>query len=61
MLEVFKRLKEIIYGNYGLEVDENGKFIIRDYKNGGVVRDVLIFFGGEIFLVLLLLVLLLLV
>lgn len=45
-----KRLKEITNENYGLEVDENGKFIIRDYKNGGVGRDASTLSGGETFL-----------
>lgn len=34
-LEASRKLKEVTNGNYGLEVDEDGKFIIRDYKNGG--------------------------
>ncbi|SFD14427.1 SbcC/MukB-like Walker B domain-containing protein [Clostridium uliginosum] len=45
-----KKLKEITNGNYGLEVDENGKFIIRDYKNGGAERDASTLSGGETFL-----------
>ena len=49
-LEASKRLKEITHGNYGLEVDENGKFIIRDYKNGGARRDASTLSGGETFL-----------
>lgn len=49
-LEASKRLKEITHGNYGLEVDENGKFIIRDYKNGGAARDASTLSGGETFL-----------
>lgn len=49
-LEASKKLKEITNGNYGLEVDENGKFIIRDYKNGGAKRDASTLSGGEIFL-----------
>lgn len=48
--EASKRLKEISSGNYGLEVDENGKFIIRDYKNGGVARDASTLSGGETFI-----------
>lgn len=50
-LEASKRLKEITNGNYGLEVDDNGKFIIRDYKNGGSQRDASTLSGGETFLV----------
>lgn len=49
-LEASKRLKEITAGNYGLEVDETGKFIIRDYKNGGARRDASTLSGGETFL-----------
>lgn len=49
-LEASKKLKEITSGNYGLEVDENGKFIIRDYKNGGAERDATTLSGGETFL-----------
>lgn len=48
-IEADKRLKEITCGNYGLEVDENGKFIIRDYKNGGAERDASTLSGGETF------------
>lgn len=49
-LEASKKLKEITNGNYGLEVDEDGKFIIRDYKNGGAQRDASTLSGGETFL-----------
>jgi len=49
-IEASKRLKEITSGNYGLEVDENGRFIIRDYKNGGAKRDATTLSGGETFL-----------
>ncbi len=49
-IEASKRLKEITHGNYGLEVDENGKFMIRDYKNGGAERDASTLSGGETFL-----------
>jgi exonuclease SbcC len=49
-MEASKRLKEITSGTYGLEVDENGKFIIRDYKNGGAGRDASTLSGGETFL-----------
>ena len=49
-IEASKRLKEITHGNYGLEVDENGRFIIRDYKNGGAKRDATTLSGGETFL-----------
>lgn len=49
-IEASKRLKEITNGNYGLEVDDNGKFLIRDNKNGGVERDASTLSGGETFL-----------
>lgn len=49
-LEASKKLKEITSGNYGLEVDEDSKFIIRDYKNGGARRDASTLSGGETFL-----------
>ena len=49
-LEASRKLKEITNGNYGLEVDEDGKFIIRDYKNGGAERDASTLSGGETFL-----------
>ncbi len=49
-MEASKRLKEITGGTYGLEVDEQGKFIIRDYKNGGASRDASTLSGGETFL-----------
>ncbi|NFN93851.1 exonuclease SbcC [Clostridium botulinum] len=49
-MEASKKLKEITNGTYGLEVDENGKFIIRDYKNGGAERDASTLSGGETFL-----------
>lgn len=49
-LEASKRLKDITNGNYGLEADESGRFIIRDYKNGGATRDASTLSGGETFL-----------
>ena len=49
-IEASKRLKEITNGNYGLEVDQDGKFIIRDYKNGGAERDASTLSGGETFI-----------
>lgn len=48
--EANKKLKDISNNKYGLEVDENGKFIIRDYKNGGVIRDASTLSGGETFI-----------
>ena len=49
-IEASKRLKEITHGNFGIEVDENGRFIMRDYKNGGAERDASTLSGGETFL-----------
>ena len=49
-IEASKQLKEISSGTYGLEVDESGRFIIRDYKNGGAARDASTLSGGETFL-----------
>ena len=49
-IEASKKLQEISCGNYGLEVDEDGRFIIRDYKNGGAQRDASTLSGGETFL-----------
>lgn len=49
-IEASRRLKEITLGTYGLEVDCNGKFVIRDYKNGGAMRDSSTLSGGETFL-----------
>jgi exonuclease SbcC len=49
-VEACKKLKEITGGMYGIEVDENGKFLIRDYKNGGATRDASTLSGGETFL-----------
>ena len=48
-LEADKQLREITCGNYGLEVDEDGRFFIRDYKNGGKERDASTLSGGETF------------
>ena len=45
-----RRLYNITNGNYGLEIDDNGKFFISDYKNGGVSRDTSTLSGGETFL-----------
>ncbi len=49
-LEASKRLKEITSGAYSLEVNKDGKFIIRDFKNGGSIREVSTLSGGETFL-----------
>ncbi len=45
-----KRLLDITNGIYGLETDENGKFLVRDNKNGGALRDASTLSGGETFL-----------
>ena len=49
-LEASKRLREITNDNYSLEIDKDGKFIIRDFKNGGSIREVSTLSGGETFL-----------
>ena len=46
-----ERLFEISSGAYGLETSEDGSFKIRDYKNGGKLRNVKILSGGESFVV----------
>ena len=43
-------LKEMTGNTYGLEIDENTSFIIRDYKNGGVSRPASTLSGGETFM-----------
>lgn len=45
------RLRSISNGNYGLWLDSNGRFMVCDYKNGGVKRDAFTLSGGETFLV----------
>lgn len=49
-LEASKRLKEITKNNYSLEINKDGMFIMRDFKNGGCIRDVSTLSGGETFL-----------
>lgn len=46
-----EQLMDISQGNYGLEIDDEGNFMIRDYKNGGVLRDPASLSGGETFMV----------
>lgn len=46
-----EQLFDISLGNYGLETDEEGNFTIRDYKNGGALRDPSSLSGGETFMV----------
>ena len=48
--EASKRLFNISNGNYALEVDDEGKFIIIDNKNGGKRRETNTLSGGETFL-----------
>ena len=43
-------LKEMTGNTYGLEIDENTAFIIRDYKNGGASRPASTLSGGETFM-----------
>lgn len=43
-------LKEMTGNTYGMEIDENTSFIIRDYKNGGVSRPASTLSGGETFM-----------
>lgn len=49
--EATQRLVQITNGAYHLEVDDEGIFKIRDFKNGGVLRDVKTLSGGETFVV----------
>lgn len=49
--EASEKLMEITGGIFGLELRENGEFAIRDYKNGGMERNVNSLSGGELFLV----------
>lgn len=50
-VEASKRLNDITSGKYGLEVDDSGQFMVRDYSYGGVLRDTTTLSGGETFLV----------
>ncbi|WP_240839842.1 SMC family ATPase [Acidaminobacter sp. JC074] len=50
-IEASKRLFDITSGKYGLEVDDHGQFLIRDYSHGGQIRDTSTLSGGESFLV----------
>lgn len=49
-LEASKRLMDISGGSYAIETDDDGGFVIRDYKNGGALRDASTLSGGETFL-----------
>ncbi|WP_395014430.1 AAA family ATPase [Robinsoniella peoriensis] len=44
-----RRLSEITNGNYELETNLEGEFVIRDNKNGGVLRAPATLSGGETF------------
>lgn len=44
-----RRLSEITNGNYELETNQEGEFVIRDNKNGGVLRAPATLSGGETF------------
>ena len=44
-------LLKITAGKYELVVDDEGVFKIRDFKNGGIIRDVKSMSGGETFVV----------
>ncbi|TFG89980.1 MAG: hypothetical protein E4H16_02650, partial [Candidatus Atribacteria bacterium] len=46
-----EQLGQITSGNYALESDDDGNFLIRDYKNGGATRNCATLSGGETFLV----------
>ncbi len=49
--EASEKLLEITGGIFGLELKDSGEFVIRDYKNGGIARNVNSLSGGEVFLV----------
>ncbi|MDD6213472.1 MAG: SbcC/MukB-like Walker B domain-containing protein [Clostridiales bacterium] len=50
-LEASGILYTVSAGQYGLETGEEGTFFIRDYRNGGCLRDPSTLSGGETFLV----------
>ena len=43
-------LSSISNGNYELEINENAEFVIRDNKNGGILRPCDTLSGGETFI-----------
>jgi len=45
-----KTLMEISGGCYELETNDEGEFVIKDYKNGGIERETSTLSGGELFL-----------
>lgn len=48
--EASRRLKDITRDRYGLEIDSEGNFTVRDDFNGGEIRDTSTLSGGETFL-----------
>lgn len=48
--EADEKLKEMTGSSLGLETDQNGLFVIRDYKNGGATRPASTLSGGETFM-----------
>lgn len=48
--EASARLLDITGGIYGLETDDEGRFLIKDNKNGGILRESSTLSGGETFL-----------
>lgn len=48
--EADEKLKEMTGNSLGLETDQSGMFIIRDYKNGGATRPASTLSGGETFM-----------
>lgn len=48
--EADEKLKEMTGNSLGLETDQSGLFIIRDYKNGGATRPASTLSGGETFM-----------
>lgn len=45
-----KTLMEISSGSYELATNNEGEFVIKDYKNGGIERETSTLSGGELFL-----------
>ncbi len=48
--EASKRLLDITGGGYSLETDDEGIFLIKDNRNGGILRETSTLSGGETFL-----------
>ena len=49
-VEASSILAEISNGNYALEVNDDSEFVIRDNKNGGILRSCDTLSGGETFI-----------